>query len=298
MRASLGEGPFWDSSTENIHWIDLAEGRILRTDPLTAKTNVVSVGKQIGAVWPMESGDRVVAHETGIGVLHGEGPVVDIPPVLASDERCNDARPDACGRLWFGTTAKVPTPGRGCLYRLDTDWSLTRVLDGLGLPNGLGWSPDGYEFYLVDSLDRTIRAYSFDPEGGDLSKCRVLVRFSEEEGLPDGCAVDRAGHLWVAMWGGGTILELDADGKIVQRVNLPVMYPTSCAIGGQDGDTMYITSAQVTSNPSPHDLDGRLLSVEMSSPAGKIVTPRFGGRPRPVGDGIDRRRPKGSAPTR
>lgn len=287
MRATLGEGPIWDSSTADIRWIDLVEGRILTTDPLTSKTNVVSIGKQVGAAWPMRSGDRVVAHETGIGVLKGEGPIVDVPQALAPDERCNDARPDALGRLWFGTTAKIPTAGRGCLYRLDTDWSLTRVLDGLGLPNGLGWSPDGHEFYLADSLERTIRAYGCDPEAGALSTGRILVAFGEDDGLPDGFVVDGGGHLWVAMWGGGTILEIDAGGQIVQRVDLPVMFPTSCALGGNNGDTMYITSAQVTQNPAPNELDGRLLSLVMSNPAGDVVTPRFGGRADDVSGNAD-----------
>ena len=33
--------------------------------------------------------------------------------------------------------------GTGALYRMDHDRKVTRVLDGLGIPNSLAWSPDG-----------------------------------------------------------------------------------------------------------------------------------------------------------
>ena len=37
------------------------------------------------------------------------------------------------------------------------------MLDGLTIPNGVGWSPDGRTMYLVDSGPRVVHAFTFDP---------------------------------------------------------------------------------------------------------------------------------------
>ena len=42
-------------------------------------------------------------------------------------------------------------PGAGALYRLDLDGTVTTVLDGLTVSNGMGWSPDDRTVYLADS---------------------------------------------------------------------------------------------------------------------------------------------------
>jgi sugar lactone lactonase YvrE len=67
----------------------------------------------------------------------------------------NDAKCDPSGRFWAGSTAMDFAPGQGALHVLEPDRSTRVVLDGLTQPNGLGWSPDGSVFYLVDDLDET-----------------------------------------------------------------------------------------------------------------------------------------------
>ena len=54
-----------------------------------------------------------------------------------------DGACDPQGRFWAGTMAYDEAPGADCLYRLELDGTCTRVLDGLTISNGIGWSPDG-----------------------------------------------------------------------------------------------------------------------------------------------------------
>ena len=57
-------------------------------------------------------------------------------------------------------------------------------------------------------------------------------------------SIDAEGKLWVAHWGGWCICRWDPlTGNLLQKVSLPVSQPTSCAFGGPDLNTLYITSA-------------------------------------------------------
>jgi len=42
-------------------------------------------------------------------------------------------------------------PGVGSLYRLESDWSVAKVMGGVTISNGLGWSPDDRTTYYTDS---------------------------------------------------------------------------------------------------------------------------------------------------
>lgn len=43
------------------------------------------------------------------------------------------------------------TAALGTLFRLEPDTSQARIVTGLSASNGMGWSPEGDTYYLVDS---------------------------------------------------------------------------------------------------------------------------------------------------
>jgi sugar lactone lactonase YvrE len=132
----------------------------------------------------------------------------------------------------------------GSLYRLDANRGLTRVLTGVTISNGLGWSPDGRTMYYIDSATHRIDAFDFEPETGSVSGRRRLVELPEGWGLPDGMTVDEEGFLWVAFWGGSAVRRIAPDGQVALVVELPVSLVTSCAFGGDDLADLYVTSAR------------------------------------------------------
>src|SRR5690606_23170403 len=86
----------------------------------------------------------------------------------------------------------------------------------------------------------------------DLSLREPFVEIPTEVGLPDGLALDAEGGVWVALWGGSAVHRYGPDGRLDAVVELPVRQPTSCAFGGPDLDTLYITtSAQDLADPEP-----------------------------------------------
>jgi sugar lactone lactonase YvrE len=156
------------------------------------------------------------------------------------------------------------TSGAGALHVLSPDGAVGTVLTGLTLPNGLGWSPSGDTFYLVDSLQGWLRAWDFDPASGGIASPRTLVEFGDQDELPDGLCVDAAGTIWLAIWGGSRVERYSADGKPLGPLRLAVAQPSSCAFAGPELKMLLVTSAYRGLGHRATGLDGALLGV--SSP--------------------------------
>jgi sugar lactone lactonase YvrE len=131
----------------------------------------------------------------------------------------------------------------GALYRLDPDGSVHTAETGIGISNGIGWSPDNTIMYYTDSLSRTIYAYDYDAATGNISNRRDLIVTPEDDGLPDGLTIDGDGYIWSACWGGWKVTRYAPDGRIDREVRLPAAQITACVFGGPNLDELYITSA-------------------------------------------------------
>jgi sugar lactone lactonase YvrE len=206
----------------------------------------VAIDRHVGAVAPAVGGGYVLAAGTGFLFVDAVGTLTELAQSEAgrTGVRMNDGACDPQGRFWAGTMAYDESPGAGALDRLELDGSCTRVLTGLTNSNGIGWSPDGATMYLADSGTGRVEAFDFDGGSGDISRRRTLVRIEQPGVAPDGLTVDEDGGIWVALWGGGAIQRYAADGSLLTTVRLPVERPTSCAFGGSDRATLFVTTAR------------------------------------------------------
>ncbi len=175
----------------------------------------------------------------------------------------NDGACDPDGRFYCGSMAYDAAPGRGALYRLDPDGTVSVVLTGATISNGLAWSPDGTLAYYIDSPTHRVDVFDYDRERG-LRGRRPFVSIPASAGLPDGLAVDAAGGLWVAMHGGSAVLHFRPDGTAGGRVDLPVRDVTACTFGGPSLDRLYITTSRYSGDPSP--LAGALFAADVGVP--------------------------------
>jgi sugar lactone lactonase YvrE len=243
--ASLGEGPCWDAADATLYWIDVPVGRVHALDA-AGQHRSWDVGQPVGAVALRASGGLVLAAADGFHTLDtGTGAVT---PLAVVDHgrpgvRMNDGSCDRAGRFYAGSMAADESPGQGALYRLDPDHSLTRLMSGIGISNGIGWSPDDRQMYYVDSLDHTLDVLDYDAATGEISGRRTVAEIGSGESVPDGLTVDADGGIWVAVWGGGAVLRYSPDGALTATVELPASYVTCPTFGGADLDTMYITTA-------------------------------------------------------
>jgi sugar lactone lactonase YvrE len=64
-------------------------------------------------------------------------------------------------------------------------------------------------------------------------------------GVPDGSTVDSEGYVWTAHWGGWRVTRYAPDGRIDREIEMPVKNVTSCAFGGSNLDTLFVTTASI-----------------------------------------------------
>ncbi|MBN3896885.1 MAG: SMP-30/gluconolactonase/LRE family protein [Nostoc sp. NOS(2021)] len=246
-RARLGESPIWDSTKNLLYWVDIYNHRVHQFHPATGKNCFFDVGDVVGAI-ATAGADRLIMalrhHLAFLNTQTGEvTPILEIEGNL-SDNRLNDGKCDSQGRFWFGSMCSLEKP-QASLYRYDPDNSLHVIEIGLTISNGLGWSPDEKTFYLTDSPHKKIYAYDFNSVTGNISNRRIFVDLTNESFYPDGLTIDSEGYIWSAMWDGWCVIRFNAKGEEILRIKLPVQLPTSCTFGGDDLQTLYITTASV-----------------------------------------------------
>ncbi|MGH1524093.1 SMP-30/gluconolactonase/LRE family protein [Leifsonia sp. L25] len=263
----IGESPIWLPEEGRLVWVDMTPG-VLNTWDGSSKTSR-ALGGFIGAVSPSTRG-YVVATASGFLELLADGGDGRLLSFLDADHLMNDAKPGPDGRLWAGSLHKDEAAEQGALHVLDTDWGVRQVLTGLTLPNGLGWDREGRIFYLNDSVTGETFAFDFDPASGSISHKRVVRRFRESEGLPDGLAVDMDGCLWIALWGGSRIVRISPEGDLLREIGSEASQPASCAFGGPGLRELFVTTAQYGLD-SPRTADGSLYRLADAGVSGVPV---------------------------
>ncbi len=275
----LGEGPLWSPSEGFLWWVDIKRAKLHRHNPKTGNTRRYDLPIHASAL-ALSDGGLIMVGDREVGrydtaTEHYEK-VTDINE--PEGFRTNDAGIAPDGSLWFGTMDDDETLPEGQYYRLDADM----MVDRIGLPevlvtNTMKFSPDGATFYTCDSAEQMILAFDYAPDSGALSNRRVFASTLEAGCYPDGSAIDQEGYLWNAQWAGSRIVRYAPDGSIDRIVSLPVSRPSSCAFGGPDLTTLYITSARVGLSDAALDrqpMAGSLFALDVPVPG--VPVPEFG----------------------
>lgn len=223
---------------------------------------------RVGGGWMCGTGTKVIA-------LDDVGRTVARVTVESAGVRMNDGKADPAGRFWVGSKAHDNAVGRGSLWRIDLDGSVTRMLTGLTIANGIGWSPDGRAMYITDSAAHRIDVHEFDSGSGSLGEARPFVRLADELGEPDGLTVDGNGDVWVAVWGGRCVRRYSPDGVLTGQVGVSTQLVSSCTFAGDDLSLLIITTAQ-------EGLSDHALAEDVH--AGRLYTAQVGvrGLPEPL----------------
>lgn len=240
-RSLLGEGVTWDAATSTLLWLDI-DGRLLHRLHSDLRHEEVAMSSSTSVVVPTSTGELLAVSGLKVGILNDSGVIEEVLAELPpdGDGRANDGRCDPHGRLWIGTVDRSGEHRAG-VFCVDDSGFVRRVRSGRALSNGIDWSPDGSKCYHVDSLHRTVDELTLDDKGFPVSE-RTIATFDV---LPDGVSVDMEGGIWVALWDGGGVVRLSPSGEIDCRIDVPGGWITSCAFGGADLRTLYITSATV-----------------------------------------------------
>lgn len=240
-----GENPLWHPTEKKVYWADIPQGRIFRCDPATGQHKQCYEGEVVGGFTVQADGALLLFMAKGAVATWRDRQLDYIIEELPDerDNRFNDVIADPLGRVFCGVMSTKDRPGR--LYRLDTDGTITVLLEGIGVSNGLGFTPDRKQLYYTDSPARKIYLFDYESETGAIYNQRTFVEVSdaEGEGWPDGMTVDAEGYVWSARWDGGCIVRYAPDGTEERRIKFPAKKVASLTFGGENYTDIYAICA-------------------------------------------------------
>jgi sugar lactone lactonase YvrE len=273
----VGESLVYDDRRDALLWVDIGGKRIHRLflgngrhESWSAPDFPTSIGLRAdgGAVVGLR--DRVALWDYGVEFRTLSVVEPDLP-----DNRLNEGRVGPDGAFWVGTmqnnlhtdgSPKDMTRDSGAVYRVAHDGRVTRLTPReFGIANTMAWTRDS-RFITADTLKNAI--YAYDLQHGALANKRVFAA-PVERGAPDGSCLDADGRLWNCRVGGGACLAcFRRDGELDRLVELPCTWPTSCAFGGPDFATLYVTSARFTmtaAHIAAHPEEGALFALDVAA---------------------------------
>ena len=242
----LGECPVWDASANALWFVDIKAPALFRLDIASGALHSWPMPAAIGSFGLCHDGRIIVALKTGVHLFdpaNNRFVLLANPEAHIPDNRLNDGKVGPDGRFWVGSMDDRPErAATASLYRIDHDGACTRMLEGLRVSNGLAWSPSGRTMYHSDTRHQWVQSHHYDLATGEISRRRTLCTLSDEQGRPDGAAMDVDGFYWSAGVTAGCLNRIAIDGSIERTIRLPVAAPTMPCFGGPDMKTMFITS--------------------------------------------------------
>ena len=268
-RALLGEGAIWNHERQELYWVDILGKSLNIYNPENKSNRKFPLPYRVGTVVPQSDSTAVVALDNGIYILNTFNRkltrISDVESEILTN-RFNDGKCDPNGNLWVGSMHLEEKEPAASLYKVAPDGTTTKMLENITISNGIVWTKDGETMYYIDTPTGVIKAYDFDLDTSTISNERVAVEVDEDDGFPDGMAIDAEDKLWVGLWNGNAVARYDPDnGELMEKIEVPAHNVTACAFGGENLDILYITTARVDMSEEEleqYPLAGSIFSVK------------------------------------
>ena len=251
---NLGEGPWWDTASCRLYWVDILENRIYRHDPTDGRTEFWTTPEHVGFVFAGADGNLLAGFKSGLHdvTLGVDGTMtasrIDRIDEYRDDVRFNDATRDGEGRIWACTVGGSAERPLGAFYCYDTKLNRRTVDESYVIGNGPALSPDGSLLYTVETSGHPGRPkgvyVSRVTPSGKLEGQRLLIAWDAHASSPDGVVTDGDGNLWLGEFAGNVLRCFSAAGEQIAAIPLPAWNITKAAFGGDRGDLLYVTSAR------------------------------------------------------
>ena len=242
------EGPRWH---EGALWFsDFYLEAVYRVVPGELPEKMVSIPEQPSGLGWLPNGDLLIAsmlNKTLYRWSESEGLSVYADLSAIAERRINDMLVDATGRAWVGNFGFVRQHGEevapGTLVRVDLDGSVHAAASDILFANGTVTLNDGNTLVVAETYRGYLTAFDILPSG-ELDNRRVWARLPEGD-VADGICADSEGAIWVASPTTNRVLRLLEGGTITDSIDID-RKAIACALGGNDGHTLFICSSEST----------------------------------------------------
>jgi len=260
------EGPVWFGDGRYLLWSDIPNNRILRWDDCSGAVSVFREPSNNANGHARDRQGRLLSceHLTRRVTRTEHDGTVTVLADRHDGKRLNSPNDIVCakdGAIWFtdpsfgihghyeGDPGTQELPH--AIYRLPPEGGLQPMLTDLKAPNGLAFSPDESELYVVESRaepHRRLWAYRVGANGA-LSNKRLVID-AADGGALDGIAIDAEGHIWCGWGGNGRmpsepldgVRVFDAAGKALGHIHLPERCANLC-FGGAKRNRLFMAAS-------------------------------------------------------
>lgn len=264
MGSSLLEGPCWNSATEEILCVSIEQQCIYSVNSLTGSVKTYMMEGQVGCIALIDKEHILAAEYHGIYRINlKSGEKTFITQLNENDKlRYNDGKMDTRGRFLVGTTGyKCLAENQNFLYSWDGN-ERKALISGTTISNGIGFSTDDKYMYFVDTPTQKVSRYFYDINTGNAKFDKDIIHI--EEGIPDGICVDVDDMLWVAQWNGSKVSKWNPyTGEKLLEIELPCKNVTSCCIGGEKKEYLFVTTAKHDDGTESEELAGGLFKIRI-----------------------------------
>ena len=245
LNCTLGEGTLWVGEHNSIYFVDIKKKKIFSFNIKNRKTKIFKVNKEIGFIAHIKDHIFILGLQGELRIQNLKSKKIFKSIPIEKNlklNRINDGKTDPAGNLWFGTMDNLERKiERGSLYKLDKNLILTKIDKNYRITNGPAFI-DQFNFYHTDSPKKTIYKIKINKKNKILSK-KIFVKFTPEDGSPDGMTLDKNKNLWVAHFHGASISVFNNKAKRIHKINFPAKNITNCAFGGDNNSELFITTA-------------------------------------------------------
>ncbi|NKK82528.1 SMP-30/gluconolactonase/LRE family protein [Rhizobium leguminosarum] len=242
----LGEGPTYDPDSNTVWWFNILGKELHELNLSTSEKKVHPLPVMASVLARIDAGRQLIATEEGLFVRDVANGNLTFYAALENDRpenRSNDGRTHPSGALWIGTMSKRAENQGGAIYHV-AGGKVTKIFNGISIPNSICFSPDGTIGYYTDSRINRLMRVMVDPLTGLPSgEPIVLVDSMDEPGSIDGSVVDADGYIWNARWGAGVVDRYSPDGLRISRYMVPAVQPSCPAFIGVNADRLAVTTA-------------------------------------------------------
>ena len=240
----FAEGPRWHQG--KLWFSDFGMRLVRHVDLAGDVTEVVRVPGRPSGLGFLPDGRMLVVSMDDQRLLRLEDGQLQLHADLSryTQHACNDMVVDRegnsfVGHMGFDLLAAKPTPRLAELLYVSANGESQVAATELNFPNGPAITPDGRTLIVAETFASRLTAFRIGADGA-LSDRRVFASLPGR--APDGICLDAEGAVWVADARGKACVRVREGGEVTDVIETG-RGCYACAIGGDDGHTLFVCTA-------------------------------------------------------
>lgn len=262
------ESPRWHAG--RLWLSDWGAGQVIALD-LDGRSEVVAnVGSFPMCIDHLPDGRLLIAASSERRILRQEadGSLVTHADLTdLSDHPWNEIVVDGRGNAYvnnIGFDFPEGEFGPGSIVLVTPDGNVRQVADDVHFPNGMVVSADDSTLIVAESYGRRLTAFDIAPDGS-LAGRRV---WAEVDDHPDGICLDADGAIWYGDVGNKRCVRVHEGGEVLDTITIQLGC-FACALGGPDGQTLFLIANEWGEETGAGKPQGRVLTTR--APAAGVV---------------------------